>query len=280
MNIDIICPLYQAEKYIEKLHESLLKQKKIELHKIIYILTECKDNTEKFLNENKIYYKKIKKEEFSHSITREKVAMQSTADILVFITQDIEIRDEMWLYKLTKDIEERNCEASYSRQIAKDNGIEKYTREINYPESSNIVSKDDIPKMGLRAFFFSDAASAIKTSVFKKLNGYDNKNLPTNEDQYFAFKLITNGYKIGYCADSEVYHSHNFTLKQIYRRYYYTGKFFKQNSYLDEYGTNKTGRDMAIYVLKRAIQEKNIKVILKFFPDMVVRFVGMKVGKI
>ncbi len=32
--------------------------------------------------------------------------------------------------------------------------------------------------MQLRAFFFSDAASAISKSVFTKLNGYDNKELP------------------------------------------------------------------------------------------------------
>lgn len=279
MNIDIICPLYNAENYIENLYKSLLMQKYVQINQIKFILTECKDNTEKILKKNNINYIKIKREEFSHSLTREKAAMQSISDIIVFITQDIDIRDELWLHKLIKGIEEGKYEASYSRQIAKDNEIEKYTREINYPKTSNIVSKNDIERMGLRAFFFSDAASAIKTSVFKELNGYDNKNLPTNEDQYFAYKLIINGYKIGYCADSEVYHSHNFTLKQMYKRYYDTGKFFKQNSYLDQYGTNKTGGNMAVYILKRAIQEKNLRVILRFFPDMIVRFVGMKVGK-
>ena len=47
-------------------------------------------------------------------------------------------------------------------------------------------------------FFFSDAASAIKTDVYKKLNGYDGKDLLTNEDMYLAYKLINNGYRISY----------------------------------------------------------------------------------
>ena len=103
--------------------------------------------------------------------------------------------------------------------------------------------------------------------------------LPTNEDQYIAYKLIKNGYKIKYCADSIVYHSHQFTLKQLYKRYYDTGKFYAQEKYLDEYGTNKTGGGLAFYVLKRIIQEKNIKALIRFLPDMIVRFIGMKMGK-
>lgn len=96
---------------------------------------------------------------------------------------------------------------------------------------------------------------------------------------YIAYKLITNGYKIKYCADSEVVHSHKFTLKQQYKRYYDTGKFFKQNEYLNEYKVNKSGGKLATYVLKRALQEKNWKVLLNFVPNMMARFIGMKVGK-
>ena len=69
-------------------------------------------------------------------------------------------------------------------------------------------------------------------------------------------------------------------MKQLYKRYYDTGVFFKQNSFLDKYGTNKAGGGMAIYILKRAIQDRNIKVLLRFLPDMAVRFIGMKMGKI
>ena len=97
---------------------------------------------------------------------------------------------------------------------------------------------------------------------------------------YIAYKLIVNAYRIKYCSDSVVYHSHKFSLKQLYKRYYDTGIFFKQNSFLDKYGTNKAGGGMAVYILKRAIQDKNWKVLVEFFPNMVTRFVGMKMGKI
>lgn len=280
MEIEIICPLYNAEKYIKKLDDSIKKQINVNIKQITYLLTESNDESEEILKEISANYFIIKQEEFSHSLTREKQAFKSKADILVFITQDIEIRNVNWLENLVKPIIRGEVEATFSRQLTKYDNIEKYTREKNYPDKSYVSDKKLLDKIGLRAFFFSDASSAIKTEVFKNLNGYDGKNLPTNEDQYIAYKLITNGYKIKYCADSVIYHSHKFSLKQLYQRYYDTGKFYKQEKYIDNFGTNKTGGGLAVYILKRAIQDKNIKVLIEFLPNMVVRFIGMKMGKI
>ena len=277
--VDIICPLYNASSYIEKLHNSLLKQEKVKINEIRYVLTESKDNTEEFLINNKINYRKIKKEEFSHSLVREKEALESNSDIVVFITQDVVIEDKLWLYNLIKDINNKDVVAAYSRQLTKYNNLEKYTRECNYPDKDIIKSKDDINKYGLKTFFFSDAASAISTKIFKELNGYDNKNLPISEDMYIAYKIIMNGYKIKYCSNSIVYHSHNFTLREIYNRYKLTGKFFKENSYLDQYGTTGSGASLAKYILKRIFQEKRFKLLFRYPFDMAARLIGMKVGK-
>ena len=279
MKIDVICPLYKGAEYIEQLNENITNQQNVTINKIKYILTDTNDDSEEILKKLKCNYKKIKPSEFSHSLTREKAALRSRADIIVFVTQDIEIRNNDWLKNLVNPIIKGEAEACYSRQLTKYENIEKYTRESNYPEKSMIKSKEDIKKIGLKTFFFSDASSAIKTEVFKELKGYDGKNLPTNEDMYIAYKLITNGYKIKYCADSIVYHSHNFTLKEIYKRYKLTGQFFKENKYLDEYGTNGSGASLAKYILKRIIQERKFLLLFRYPFDMGARFIGMKAGK-
>lgn len=279
MNIDIICPLYYAEDYIEKLDLSLKKQEGVELNQIHYVLTNSKDKSEEILKKINATYRVIEPHEFSHGLIREQEAFKSDADIVVFITQDIIIEDTKWLYNLVKDIIEGRCQAAYSNQICLNNSIEKYTRELNYPKESLFKSKRDIESMQLKTFFFSDAASAIKRDVFIKLNGYDQKNLPINEDMYIAYKLIMNDYIIKYCADSKVIHSHTFSLKQLYNRYFLTGRFFKENKYLNKYKVNNSGFEMAKYVLKRSLQEKNMKALIQFLPNMGVRFIGMKVGK-
>lgn len=277
--VDIICPLYNAEKYILNLDKSIKEQRNVNINSIRYILTECNDNTENLLVENAIDFIKIKKSEFSHSRTREMVAKTCNADIIVFITQDIIIENKDWLYNLTECIAKNECDAAYSRQISKSKGIEKYTRELNYPTISCIKTKADIEKLGLRTFFFSDASSAIRNEVLKKLNYYDGKDLKISEDMYIAYKIINSGLKIKYVAESVIIHSHNFKFKELYKRYYDTGIFFKENSYLDKYGTNKTGGGMAIYVLKKIWQEKDFKALIRFLPNMFARFLGMKVGR-
>ena len=279
MSIDIICPLYNAEKFIYSLNSSIINQKEVNLNEIKYILTESNDGSEKILNDLKLNYKKIAKKDFSHSLVREKAARESNADIIVFITQDIVIESDKWLYNLVKPIIDKEAEASYSRQLTKYNNLEKYTRECNYPDISCIKSKEDIKLLGLNTFFYSDASSAIKRDIFVKLNGYDNKNLPINEDMYIAYKLIMNNYRIKYCADSVIYHSHDFTLKEIYDRYKLTGKFFKQNKYLDQFGTNNSGKKMAKYILKRMFEDKKYYLLFRYPFDMAARYFGVKVGK-
>jgi len=279
MTIDIICPLYKAENYILNIVDSVKKQKDVDVKTIRFALTESGDNSEQILKENNLYYSKTDAKNFSHSLTRETEAMKSDADILVFITQDIVVQNDDWLKNLVAPIIANECVASFSRQLSKFNNIEKYTREKNYPEESYINSKEDIEKKGLKTFFFSDAASAIKASVFKELGGYDGKIFPTNEDMYIAHKIITNGYKIKYCADSVVYHSHNFSLKEVYKRYYLTGEFMAMNPQIDSYGTTSAGGGLAKYILKRALKDFNLKVLFRYFPDMFARLIGMKKGK-
>lgn len=279
MKVDIICPLYNAEKYIYNLNSALLNQKNVSIQNIKYILTESNDCSEEILKKLNAQYEVIDKKDFSHSLVREKAVKNSNADIICFVTQDIIIENNDWLENLIKPIINDEADACYSRQISKFNNIEKYTREYNYPDISMIKTKEDIKLLGLNAFFFSDASSAIKREIFIKLNGYDNKKLPINEDMYIAYKLIMNNYRIKYCADSVVYHSHNFTLKELYDRYKLTGIFFKQNKYLNNYGTTNSGKKMAKYILKRIMEDKNYILLFRYPFDMAARLIGMKVGK-
>lgn len=281
MRISIICPIYNGQKYIENLNSSILKQKLNTdfILEILYVVTKSIDESENILKKLNCNYTLIEPKDFSHSKTREMMAEKATGDIIVFISQDIKIKNNIWLKNLITPIIKGECEASFSRQICENNTIEKYTREKNYPKESRIVSKKDIDKYGLLTFFYSDASSAVSTKIYRELNAYDGKDILINEDMYFAHKLINAGYRIKYCADSEVYHSHEFTFKQLYNRYYDTGIFFKQNPYLKKYKGNESGLALAKYVLKRSLEDKNIKVLLNLLPNFGVRFIAKYLGE-
>lgn len=280
VGISIICPIYNGEKYIEDLNINLLKQKVDNaVIDIKYLLTESNDSSEEILKKINADYELIKREDFSHSYTREQAIYKANGDIIVLITQDILIKSDVWLDNLVKDIIKGNCEAAFSKQIAKDTSIEKYTRMNNYPNESRIASKDNLKELGINAYFYSDASSAIRKDIFIKLNGYDSKRLLTNEDMYIAYKLINNGYRIKYCADSEVIHSHNYTLKSLFKRYFDQGVFLKQHEEIYNSGASSSAVSLLKFVVSNAVKDKNIKVLFEIIPNFAARFLGNKLGQ-
>ena len=48
---------------------------------------------------------------------------------------------------------------------------------------------------------------------------------------------------------------------------------------MNSYGTNSAGAGMAKYILKRIIQDRNVKAALEFIPNMLARVLGMKAYK-
>lgn len=281
MKISIICPIYNGQQYIESLNYNLLNQELEDNQEveILYVLTKSEDKSQEIFEDLNCNYTLIEPKDFSHSKTREMMASKATGDIIVFISQDIKMKNNLWLKNLITPIIKDKCEASFSRQICENNTIEKYIREKNYPEESRIVSKKDMDKFGLLTFFYSDASSAVSTNIYRELNAYDGKDILINEDMYFAHKLIHAGYRIKYCSDSEVYHSHEFTFKQLYNRYYDTGVFFKENPYLKKYKGNESGFQLAKYVFKRSLEDKNIKVLFNMLPNFGVRFIAKYLGE-
>ena len=279
-SVSVVCPVFNAEKEILDFDRALKRQKGVNLVEVKYVLTESGDYTEYIMKEAGIPYEKIAKKDFSHSLVREQAAMTTRGDVIVFLTQDVVIRDDEFLSKLVAPIAAGVVQATYARQKTKYNNIEKYTREHNYPAKSFVVSKNDLPRLGLKTFFFSDAAGAVSAEVFKKLGGYDGKDLPISEDMYLAYKIIMQGGKIGYVAEAVVYHSHNFSLKQLYDRYKLTGKFMKANPEIAQHGINSAGSGMAKSVFKSAFREGNMRVLTTYAPNMAARYAGMTRGKL
>lgn len=284
IKIDIVCPIYNGYNYLQELYDSFYQQKDIMINKIVFPVTITTDDEmgkiRSFIKEKNIISFEVSKEEFSHSLTREKAIREyCDSDIVVMISQDIKLTNDMVFYNLVKDIANKTTVYNYARQICTNKTIEKYIRKKNYPEQSYIVSKEDIEKMQLMAFFASDACSAYDRNVFLKLGGYGGYDVMMNEDQLYSKIILDAGYKKKYCADAIVEHSHKYKLKQLYNRYYETGVFYSKVKVFDEYKSTDSGLKLALYVLKKALLRFDIPVLFRWLPDMTARYLGMKKGK-
>lgn len=283
INIDVICPVYKSFENIKSLLESLKLQKNVCVKKIVCSLTVSDDAKEDSLieecfKEHNVIYFKTSKEEFSHSLTRERMIRDyCEEDIVVLLTQDVVLGNEYSLFNLVKSIGEKKTSYNYGRQIVKKNCIEKYIRKKNYPVNSCVTEKKD--NMTIMDYFASDSFSAINRKVFLEIGGYQGKNLMFNEDQLLSYYLINKGHKKGYVSDAIVYHSHKYKLKDLKERYYQSGKFYKENAEFKDIKTNGTGFKLSLYVFKEVLIHFDIVSLFLFIPNMMARYLGFKKGK-
>ena len=82
-----------------------------------------------------------------------------------------------------------------------------------------IKSKDTLDLYGIKNYFMSNVCAIYDFKYFKQNNGFT-ENIILNEDTYFAYKIINDGYKVLYNSNALVYHSHNYSyIKQFKPKY-------------------------------------------------------------
>lgn len=276
--IEAIVFLYNGKQYIESCLEEFDNQKTPNYDKSLrFILTDTNDGSKELLDEKKTCYEVISPKEFNHALTREKAIYSSSADIVILFTQDARMVNDDCLEKLANCIDD-DIKYAYLRQVNNNWSIERYTRKFNYPKESLVKDKTMIDKLGINTFFASDTCAAVDKNYFILIGGYDSKPQKTNEDMYYAHKVILGGKKVKYCADTYVEHTHKFTLKQLEKRYELFGAFFKENPEIGSYASNGSGIKLALKIIGNILINFNIPALIMFIPNMLARYIGKKKG--
>ena len=220
MKVDAVIPAYKPGHDLRELVEKLLDQT-VRLGRIIIINTDREYFDEKeYLIAPAVEVVHITRHEFDHAGTRDMGLRMSDADYVLFMTMDAIPKDNYLVEKLLSGFRcADNIAVSYARQLPKKdcNRIEQITREFNYPAQSRVQTSDDIKELGIKAYFCSDVCAMYDTSIYRSLGGFKAPAI-FNEDMVYAAGALDAGYAVSYCADALVYHSHNYTGRQYYRR--------------------------------------------------------------
>lgn len=220
MKVDAVIPAYKPGHDLRELVEKLLDQT-VRLGRIIIINTDREYFDEKeYLIAPAVEVVHITRHEFDHAGTRDMGLRMSDADYVLFMTMDAIPKDNYLVEKLLSGFRRAdNIAVSYARQLPKKdcNRIEQITREFNYPAQSRVQTSDDIKELGIKAYFCSDVCAMYDTSIYCSLGGFKAPAI-FNEDMVYAAGALDAGYAVSYCADALVYHSHNYTGRQYYRR--------------------------------------------------------------
>ena len=284
IHVDLVIPAYDAYKFISKLFPRIQKQKQVSVDNIVLPITKNNKKRDQklidYCKKHNIKYFLLDSKDFSHSLTREKAIKEYCSNrIVILMSQDVRLIDDMAFYNLVRDIDRGISAYNYGKQIGPKRGIEHYIRQRNYRDESFFASNGDIDRMHLMAFFASDAFSALDRDIFIKIGGYQGADLTTNEDMFYSYYILKNGYLKKYCSNAIVLHYHNMSLKKLYYRYKAVGIFFKENKLFEDYKTNHAGFKLAFYILGKAIIHFDILAVLYWPFNMAARFLGEKKGK-
>jgi len=217
-----ILPTRNVENNIGKLLESIFSQNydgEIE----VLVMDSSTDRTPEIAKNYPVELVRVEPEDYNYGGTRNLGASITSGEFLVFLSTDIEIRDENWLAKLLRHFRDEKVAGVYGRQVPKENAnpMEKFFLQEVYPEKSFTLYYNEKKKIKPRnGFFFSNVNSAIRRKVWEKIK------LPEmlkSEDWEWAKRTILNGYKIVYDSTAVVYHSHNYNLKTVFREYFDSG---------------------------------------------------------
>lgn len=278
--ISVIIPTYNAAGYFPKMLDALKTQ--TAEFELLIIDSSSADDTVAIAQQYTDNITVIPQSEFDHGGTRAKAAQMASGDILVFLTQDALPRDEQTVEKIVQIFDDENIGAAYGRQISypETNLFGTHLRLFNYPDGSYIRSRDDIGKYGIKTGFLSDSFAAYRQKTLEEI-GWFKSGLILGEDTYAGAKMILAGHKLAYVSDAQVYHSHDYTIWQEFKRYFDIGVFHECEKWiLQEFGKAEgEGMKYIKSELRYLLDNGAWYMVPSFFLRNGFKYMGYKLGR-
>lgn len=232
--ITIIIPIYKPDYKFKQLLEKYNKQTIVKKCHLAIIDSGNSHEYDSLINEVGGQHIFIPPNSFDHGGTRQLgVNINFNADIVVFLTQDAVFVSDDTLETLVTYLKQSKAAAVYGRQIPYEDAdvFSAFSRKLNYGDKLYLYSLSDKDQHGIKVAFLSNSFAAYKVKLLKSIGGFPEKVI-FGEDMYVAAKLLLAGEKIGYCPHARVYHSHNYTGVQYFKRAFDMGVFHEEESWL------------------------------------------------
>lgn len=172
--------------------------------------------------------------EFNHGGTRQMMVNEfADYDVYVFLTQDAVLEDHKALANILLPFEDIQVAAACGRQLPHHdaNLLAQHARLFNYPKTSHIKTQADIPALGIKAAFMSNSFAAYRGDALRAVGGFPN-HVILSEDMYVTAKMVLASYKVAYVGAATCRHSHNYTLREEFRRYFDIGVFHAREPWI------------------------------------------------
>ena len=197
-------------------------------YEVLVIDSGSSDGTLDFIRQYpQVRLVEIKPTEFGHGKTRNFGVSISKGKYVAMLTHDAMPLNSSWLRNLVAPFEKdmqvagvfgrHKAYADHSPYIKRDmemhfDGFLQWPAIMGIEDPARYVREEGYRQV---LHFFSDNNACIRKSVWEKIP-YPNVNFA--EDQLWAKAIMEAGYKRAYANDAVVYHSHDYSIKDTFRR--------------------------------------------------------------
>lgn len=144
---------------------------------------------------------------------------KSKGEIIVFNNSDCVPQDSKWLQNLIDPLINSDISATFGNQLPRKNAHPLVRKDNERAFGDGSIHKN-------WKHFFSLATSAAKKSILCKYPF--NPEIQYSEDVEWSWNLKKKGYKIEYVKNAVVEHSHNYSIRELYKRFHGEGVADKQ----------------------------------------------------
>lgn len=221
----LVIPTLNGSGVLTNLFKSI-KWQTLQPDTVLIIDSSSSDSTVSLAKQYGFNVMTISRTDFDHGGTRQMAVEHLSSDIIVFMTQDVILSNEESLYFLIQCFNDPSVSIAYGRQLPHSHAglFGAHARLFNYGNTSFQKSIADASQMGIKVTFTSNSFAAYRRNDLLAIGGFP-RNIILSEDSYVAANILLRNKKIAYSAEAQVYHSHDYSLFEEFRRYFDTGVF-------------------------------------------------------
>jgi len=281
-SISVIIPTFNGEDTLAELFASLQCQT-LQPREILVADSSSVDRTVDICRQNGARVWSISKDNFDHGGTRTFLAEKAMGEILVFLTQDAILVTRDALSLLVKPLVENDLSAcAYGRQLPRSDAQwhAAHLRGFNYPDDSAVKTFSDRDREGLKAIFTSNSFSAYRKERLFEVGCFKN-GLIFGEDTCTVGRILQAGYRNTYVSEATVYHSHNYSLIEEFRRSFDIGVLHSSEKWLIKtFGKAEgVGRKYFRSAIGQLAADRRYLLLIPVIVRTGIKFLGYKIGR-